>query len=117
MTQAFLLGLVAKFVSTVATYPLILAKVKLMTTTMTASKDDPSNNAPLSSSSLLGWLRDEYRRHGVVRGLYRGCGWQLLHTVLKSALLLMLRERIEGTTRRWLLQPAAADGVVGASKS
>jgi hypothetical protein len=35
-------------------------------------------------------------------GLYRGCSLQLLHTVLKSALLMAVRERITHACRRRL---------------
>lgn len=90
MMEAFLLGLLAKFVATVATYPLIQAKVKLMT----ASNND--------NNTMLTCLHCEYERNGI-KGLYRGCDLQLMHTLLKSALLMMLRERITRTTRQWLL--------------
>jgi hypothetical protein len=91
MTEAFLIGLFAKFISTVSTYPFIFAKVKLMTI------QDPDPNKHRLWTCLL----EEYRAHGI-RGLFRGCHLQLLHTMLKSALLMMLRERIEHTTRRLL---------------
>lgn len=86
MLEAFLLGLIAKFVATITTYPLIRAKVCIM-----ASND----------LSLCSCLKDHYRKGGV-HELYRGCNLQLLHTVLKSALMMMIRERISLSTRRWL---------------
>jgi hypothetical protein len=87
MTDAFLLGLLAKFVATVTTYPLIRAKVILMVT---------------SQTDITQCLQTEYRKHGIA-GLYRGCNIQLLHTLLKSALLMMIRERITRTTTRMLV--------------
>lgn len=87
MSEAFFVGLFAKFIATVATYPLIRAKVILMVT---------------SEKSLIATLSRSYREEGV-RGLYRGCDWQLLHTVLKSALMMMVRERISESSRRILL--------------
>lgn len=87
MPQAFLLGLVTKFVATIATYPLIRAKVLLMVT---------------SETSLWSALVKSYRHDGGIRGLYKGCGWQLLHTLLKSALMMMVRERITEQTHRWI---------------
>jgi len=54
------------------------------------------------SLTLWGVLRTIYRDEGIP-GLYRGCNLQLVHTVLKSALLMMVRERIAVTTRRLLL--------------
>lgn len=86
--EAFVLGLISKFISTILTYPLIQAKVQLMTN---------------RHHSLWGCLRDEYTTQGV-RGLYRGCNWQLLHTLLKSALLMALREKITKTTHSLLVR-------------
>ena len=86
MSEAFLVGVIAKSVATVATYPLIRAKVILMVT---------------SEKSLLGSLVRSYNREGV-RGLYKGCDWQLLHTVLKSALMMMVREKITVSTHQLL---------------
>jgi Mitochondrial carrier protein len=79
LSQSFLLGLVAKFIATVATYPLIRAKVLLMVT---------------SENNLWSALVKSYRHDNGIRGLYKGCDWQLLHTLLKSALMMMVRERI-----------------------
>lgn len=100
MTEAFLIGLLAKFVSTVVTYPLIRAKVTLM---VSLDSDDEESS---SNSSLWACLSREFQRGGV-SGLYKGCNLQLLHTLLKSALLMTLRERVEGTTRQWLLAAGA----------
>jgi hypothetical protein len=87
MMDAFLLGMLAKFVATVTTYPLIRAKVILMVT---------------SQTDIVQCLQTEYRKHGLP-GLYRGCNIQLLHTLFKSALLMMIRERITRTTQRILV--------------
>jgi phosphatidylglycerophosphatase A len=84
MMDAFLLGLFAKFVATMATYPLIRAKVMLMVT---------------SEKSMVTVLCRSYKEHGV-RGLYKGCDWQLIHTVLKSALMMMVREKITAGIQR-----------------
>lgn len=87
MPEAFLLGLFAKFVATIATYPLIRAKVMLMVT---------------SENSMLASLIRSYKDGGA-RGLYKGCDWQLLHTVLKSALMMMIREKIAISTQRLIV--------------
>jgi len=87
MAQAFLVGLFAKFVATVATYPLIRTKILLMVT---------------SQKSMLKCLSREYQLSGI-RGWYRGCHLQLFHTLLKSALLMMVKERITVTTHRLLV--------------
>lgn len=84
MSEAFLVGLFAKFVATITTYPLIRAKVILMVT---------------SEKSMIATLCRSYKEEGV-RGLYKGCDWQLIHTVLKSALMMMVREKISNSTQR-----------------
>jgi hypothetical protein len=88
LTEAFLLGLIAKLTATLATYPLIRAKILLMVT---------------HRRSMLGVLVHEYKRHGIFQGWYRGCNLQLAHTILKSALLMMVRERIAARTHTLLL--------------
>ena len=87
MAQAFFVGLFAKFVATMATYPLIRTKILLMVT---------------SQKGMVQCLSREYQQSGI-RGWYRGCHLQLLHTLLKTALLMMVRERIAETTRRLLV--------------
>lgn len=87
LVESFLLGLLAKLTATLVTYPLIRIKVLLMVT---------------HRNSLLGTLIEEYRRGGM-QGLYKGCNLQLTHTILKSALLMMVRERITSKTYSWMV--------------
>jgi hypothetical protein len=88
MMDAFLIGLLAKFVATMATYPLIRAKVMLMVT---------------SENSMVAILVRSYKEHGILHGLYKGCDWQLLHTVLSSALMMMVKEQITVGTHRFIV--------------
>jgi Mitochondrial carrier protein len=104
--QAFVLGVIAKFVATIVTYPLIRAKVLLMvgSTAISTTNDDDASNAPSSSSSavalsLLQCLADDYRHNGIRGGWYRGCSLQLVHTLFKSALLMAIKEQITGSVR------------------
>ena len=46
-------------------------------------------------------------RNDGMRGLYRGCSVQLLHTIMKSALMLMIRERITSLCHHFFLEDAA----------
>jgi hypothetical protein len=96
MMESFCLGLFAKFCATMATYPLIRAKVMLMVTTTKNCK-----------TTMLQALLELYRSDGVVRGWYKGCNMQLLHTVLKSALLMMIKEKIARTTHQLLVPPSS----------
>jgi hypothetical protein len=122
MRESFIVGLVSKFFATITTYPLIRAKVLLMVSPPDMLHDKPSaaakkstavctentsnensfrthrqgtgviesNNPPRSLSLLLLYI---FKKNGI-RGIYQGCSLQLLHTVLKSALLMMVREKI-----------------------
>jgi len=142
MWEAFVFGLLSKFMATIITYPLIRCKVMLMVSSPDAfDVDEDDNDAKCtnatsleeesrhscnngqngqdhqkveqqrqtnrtsSSASITNGSSTKYpkslplllihifRRDGV-RGIYKGCSLQLLHTVLKSALLLMVREKI-----------------------
>ena len=104
--EAFAVGMLAKFAATIVTYPLIRAKVMLIcgnngngcgAKTGGDSGDDDDRG---SGSSMTSLLADMYRTDGVAGGLYRGCSLQLMHTVLKSALLMAVRERISEASRR-----------------
>ena len=88
MTEAFVLGMLAKFSATIVTYPLIRVKMILMVT-------------PLEG--LWKCLIQEYNEHGI-NGLYKGCRLQLFHSLMKSALLMMARERITRAARKALLK-------------
>ncbi|GFH43645.1 hypothetical protein CTEN210_00118 [Chaetoceros tenuissimus] len=98
MGEAFCIGIIAKFAATIATYPLIRAKVMLM-----VAKKKETRSCSELETNMLGLLRDMFQKGGR-RELYKGCSLQLVHTLLKSALLMMVRERITVTTRRLILR-------------
>ena len=118
LAEAFFYGMFAKFVATMITYPLIRAKVLLMVSGVASDNDknsNPSNEqnkdtsqqtiepqSTIDSSSMTRILVTTYQQLGV-KGLYKGCHLQLLHTLLKSALLMMCRERITASTRYLIL--------------
>ena len=123
MGQAFVVGLISKFFATIMTYPLIRCKVMLMVDSCidTDGTNDANRfqNGHANSTnghsehqsardtrhearprSLLRLLLHIFSRDGI-RGLYRGCSLQLLHTVLKSAMLMMVREKITIASHRF----------------
>eukprot|EP00804_Cyclotella_cryptica_P026838 CCRYP_018615-RA/>CCRYP_018615-RA protein AED:0.36 eAED:0.37 QI:0/0/0/1/0/0/3/0/390 len=126
MRESFISGMVSKFFATTVTYPLIRAKVLLMvsppdtlhsghspvayesttslcngnTTKRKTSLVAPTHTPNRHSRSLPLLLLYIFRKDGI-RGIYQGCSLQLLHTVLKSALLMMVRERITYGTQRF----------------
>jgi hypothetical protein len=108
VSEAFVLGLLSKFVATIVTYPLIRAKVLMMvggddptpsTETTNAASKTSAPSPTVSSPTLWSVLKQSYHRDGGIPGLYKGCDWQLIHTLLKSALMMAIREQITGKSR------------------
>jgi hypothetical protein len=121
MMEAFVIGLLAKFVATMLTYPLIRVKVLLMVAQKshkilqddTCSRDGNHDKHVISmnkdnkdyssckqkNDSMMKILMDIFEKEGMI-GLYKGCTLQLLHTLLKSALSMMIRERVSEVTHR-----------------
>jgi hypothetical protein len=97
MGEAFCMGLVAKFAATMATYPLIRAKVMLMV----AKKKNCDSVDFASEDTMVGLLQEMWQNGS--KDLYKGCSLQLFHTLLKSAILMMAREKIGVTTRKLIL--------------
>ena len=64
--------------------------------------DDNVNDASDDKLNMMATLYNIYAKEGI-KGLYKGCGLQLIHTMLKSALLMMVRERITVTTKRLII--------------
>ncbi len=129
MGEAFVSGLISKFFATIITYPLIRAKVMMMVSSPDVFEDDDCNEVRINGStgmngsigntnsknetrskkyprSLPLLLISIFRSDGM-RGLYRGCSVQLLHTIMKSALMLMIRERITSVCHQFFLKDAA----------
>jgi len=102
MGEAFIIGMIAKFVATIVTYPLIRAKVMLMVSKSKKSSLDADFSKDGGGLTMRRLLCDIFASDGI-SGLYKGCSLQLIHTLLKSALLMMVRERISVTTRRLIL--------------
>mmetsp|Transcript_28262 Transcript_28262/g.60225 ORF Transcript_28262/g.60225 Transcript_28262/m.60225 type:complete len:561 (-) Transcript_28262:96-1778(-) len=68
------------------------------------TSQSPTLSPPLTNKkyprSLPLLLVHIFRKDGI-RGIYKGCSLQLLHTVLKSALLMMVREKITFVSHRF----------------
>ncbi|KAJ0253125.1 Peroxisomal adenine nucleotide carrier 2 [Hirschfeldia incana] len=97
--MAFLLGAISKTAATVITYPLIRCKV------MIQAADDTKDNAAKKpreriKKTIPGVIYAIWEKEGVL-GFFKGLQAQILKTVLSSALLLMIKEKITATT--WFL--------------
>lgn len=80
-------------------FALIVIRCKIM---IQAADTDDSNNKSKQKQrkTITGVLQAIWRREGV-SGFYKGLNAQILKTVLSSALLLMIKEKIAATS--WLL--------------
>lgn len=99
--SAFMLGAVSKCVATCLTYPAIRCKV-----TIQAAESDEDGNQEAEQKShktVSGAIYAIWKREGLL-GFFKGLHAQILKTVLSSALLLMIKEKITKTT--WVLMLA-----------
>ncbi|XP_042482222.1 peroxisomal adenine nucleotide carrier 1-like [Macadamia integrifolia] len=99
--SAFILGAVSKSIATFLTYPAIRCKVMIQAAD---PDDDGSKEArPKSSKTMSSVAYAIWKREGLP-GFFKGLEAQILKTVLSSALLLMIKEKITKTT--WVLMLA-----------
>ncbi|XP_008812797.1 peroxisomal adenine nucleotide carrier 1-like [Phoenix dactylifera] len=105
--SAFVLGAISKSVATILTYPAIRCKVMIQASDShdVSNKDGPSGPPKTIIDALLAIWRKEG-----IPGFFKGLQAQILKTVLSSALLLMIKEKISRYTwismlalRRYLL--------------
>ncbi|PSR75088.1 mitochondrial carrier domain-containing protein [Coniella lustricola] len=114
--QAFVLGAMSKALATIATQPLIVAKVGLQ------SNPPPSRQGrPFKSFTEV--MRFIYDNEGLL-GLFKGIGPQILKGVLVQGILMMAKERVElffilflRYIRKIRSQQLAAAAKLAASKS
>lgn len=96
--SAFMLGAVSKCAATCLTYPAIRCKVMIQAA---ESDDDKCTEAERKAQrTISGALYTIWRREGIL-GFFKGLQAQILKTVLSSALLLMVKEKIAKST--WIL--------------
>ncbi|CAI0551143.1 unnamed protein product [Linum tenue] len=91
---AFLLGALSKSIATCLTYPAIRCKVMIQSADDAEKKKKAKRKA---SKTLSGVVFAIWRKEGVT-GFFKGLHAQILKTVLSSALLLMIKEKIAATT-------------------
>ncbi|KAJ6981802.1 hypothetical protein NC653_025028 [Populus alba x Populus x berolinensis] len=98
--SAFVLGAVSKCIATCVTYPAIRCKV-----TLQAAESDESEveEVQAKTKTISGALYSIWKNEGAA-GFFKGLLAQNLKTVLSSALLLMIKEKISKTT--WFLMLA-----------
>ncbi|GAB2266548.1 NAD(+) salvage pathway protein [Dionaea muscipula] len=98
---AFVLGAVSKSIATCLTYPLIRCKVVIQAAA--SDEDRKQENHSKSDKTISSVVHSIWRTEGIP-GFFKGLHAQILKTVLSSALLLMIKEKIAKTT--WVLMLA-----------
>lgn len=96
--EAFLLGMFARTVATIAVFPFVRAKVVMQ------SRKKEGGEKDLSVSTLLG----EIYQKGGISALYQGLGPELTRGVFSAALMLMIKEKINGGIKKALYGPPPA---------
>lgn len=99
--SAFVLGAVSKCVATCLTYPAIRCKVMIQAAE--SDEDGTKEAQPKSRKTIGDAILMIWEREGPL-GFFKGLESQILKTVLSSALLLMVKEKITKTT--WVLMLA-----------
>ncbi|BFG15334.1 hypothetical protein CerSpe_016080 [Prunus speciosa] len=99
--SAFVLGAVSKCIASCFTYPAIRCKVMIQA----AEEDEEGNKeaqngSKKSKKTISGAFFAIWKREGLL-GFFKGLQAQILKTVVSSALLLMIKEKITKTT--WVL--------------
>ncbi|XP_022719376.1 peroxisomal adenine nucleotide carrier 1-like [Durio zibethinus] len=97
---AFLLGAISKSVATFLTYPAIRCKVMIQAADPDDDDDKTKRARPKSRKTVSAVAFAIWRREGIP-GFFKGLEAQITKTVLSSALLLMIKEKITATT--WVL--------------
>jgi hypothetical protein len=104
--EAFLLGMVARTVSTVAVFPFVRAKVVMQS--RKKSTNNNNNYTDAAPVGILGLLKEMYQTDGVA-GLYQGLGPELTRGVFSAALMLMIKEQLNGGIKTLLYGPVTAN--------
>ncbi|GAB4843437.1 NAD(+) salvage pathway protein, variant 2 [Ancistrocladus abbreviatus] len=97
--SAFVLGALSKSIATCLTYPAIRCKVVMQA----ADSDEAKENRRKPRKTVSGVFHNIWKTEGIP-GYFKGLQAQILKTVLSSALLLMIKEKITKTT--WVLMLA-----------
>ncbi|XP_019188013.1 PREDICTED: peroxisomal adenine nucleotide carrier 2-like [Ipomoea nil] len=106
--SAFLLGALSKTIATILTFPAIRCKVMIQVAD--TSDDDEKKPKRKPRKTLLGVACAILRKEGIL-GFFKGIEAQILKTVLSSALLLMIKEKISAST--WVLVLGLSRLIVG----
>ncbi|WOL06743.1 peroxisomal adenine nucleotide carrier 1 isoform X1 [Canna indica] len=109
---AFVLGAISKSVSTVLTYPAIRCKVMIQSADSEDNPDKDTKSKP--PKTVLDAFSSICRKEGLP-GFFKGLQAQILKTILSSALLLMIKEKLSKYT--WISMLAFRQFLLVSQKS
>lgn len=95
--SAFMLGALSKCIATILTYPAIRCKIVIQAAESGQEKNEDKYN---DKKTVSGALNTIWKREGLL-GFFKGLQAQILKTVLSSALLLMIKEKVAKTS--WII--------------
>jgi len=95
--EAFLLGMVARTVATIVTFPYLRAKVVLQSQKSSNAHGDDENSKP----SIPSMIAKMYMTGGVEK-CFQGIGPELTRGVFSAALMMMVKEKISYVVRKAL---------------
>ncbi|KAL9656153.1 hypothetical protein ABK040_007771 [Willaertia magna] len=98
-SQSFIIGLIAKFVATILTYPLQVAQTKLRTSKKTMSEEEMKKTGIKKYENTLDCLIKMFKEDGVY-GWYKGLDTKLVQTLLMSAFHLSVYDKIVSEVER-----------------
>ncbi|XP_022959385.1 peroxisomal adenine nucleotide carrier 1-like [Cucurbita moschata] len=96
--SAFVLGALSKCVATILTYPAIRCKVVIQAAESDEERNEDKQHG--DKKTVSGALNTIWKREGLL-GFFKGLQAQILKTVLSSALLLMIKEKVAKTS--WII--------------
>merc|ERR1712151_1368852 len=99
MNEAFCIGFLAKLLATIVTYPFIRTKVILMagsthTKGQIQKQQEQSSNNDNSIKQKYNLILKSIPFLRILSNIYKGCMMQIMHTALKSAIVMMMKERV-----------------------
>ncbi|KAA3472677.1 peroxisomal adenine nucleotide carrier 1-like [Gossypium australe] len=97
---AFLVGAISKSVATILTYPAIRCKVMIQASDPDEDDDKTKRAQRKPRKTVSSVFCNIWKKEGIP-GFFKGIEAQITKTVLSSALLLMIKEKISATT--WVL--------------
>ncbi|KAJ4772652.1 Peroxisomal carrier protein [Rhynchospora pubera] len=109
--SAFVLGAISKTVATILTYPAIRCKVMIQSAD--PDQDEETQDKPKHPKTFFGAFKAIWSNEGLP-GFFKGLQAQILKTVLSSALLLMIKEKIAKFT--WVALMAVRQHLVTIKK-